>query len=75
MADGKPLSAWEHVDRIDGWVYNALYSDRHPPDPALPDQPAAHLHASMAGDPGQPGASTPSRPAGTRRLSDLVDGA
>jgi hypothetical protein len=36
------LSAFEHIDRIESLVYDALYSDRRPPDPSLgPTAPSA----------------------------------
>jgi hypothetical protein len=37
--DDEVMSAADHVDRIEGMVYNALYGDRRAPDPTIAPAP------------------------------------
>jgi hypothetical protein len=43
------LSAWEHIDRIESMVYDAVYSDRRPPDPSQVPTSSKLIPSSAAG--------------------------
>jgi len=43
------LSAWEHIDRVESMVYDALYGDRRPPDPSQVPVTSKALPSSVAG--------------------------
>jgi len=44
------LSAFDHIDRIESMVYDALYSDRRPPDPSLVPTPPPSVEVADGSD-------------------------